>query len=64
VTGHNNIHIQLVSSSGIGSAAASGISDITVPRVALPLGMTIQSIAVTPTGLVAVVTGHNVSFGS
>jgi hypothetical protein len=64
VTGDNNIHIQLVSSSGIGSAAASGISNITVPHVALPLGMTIQSIAVTPTGLVATVTGHNVSFGS
>jgi hypothetical protein len=63
-TGHNDINVQLVSSSGIGSAAASGISDITVPRVALPLGMTIQSIAVTPTGLVAVVTGQNVSFGS
>jgi len=28
------------------------------------LGMTIQSISVTPHGLVATVTGHNVSFGS
>jgi hypothetical protein len=63
-TGQKDIHVQLVSSSGIGSAALSGISDITVPLPALPLGMTIQSINVTPTGLVAVVTGHNVSFGS
>ena len=64
-TGDNTIHIQLVSSSGIGSAAASGISDINVPLPEkLPLGMTIQSISVTPTGLVAEVTGHNVSFGS
>lgn len=64
-TGDNNIHIQLVSSSGIGSAAASGISDINVPLPEkLPLGMTIQSISVTPTGLVATVTGHNLSFGS
>jgi LmeA-like phospholipid-binding len=63
-TGHNDIHIQLVSSSGIGSAAASEISDITVTLPSLPLGMTIQSISVTPAGLTAVVTGQNVSFGS
>ena len=63
-TGHNDIHVQLVSASGLGSAATSGISDITVPLPALPLGMTIQSISVTPHGLVATVTGHNVSFGS
>jgi LmeA-like phospholipid-binding len=63
-TGHNEIHVHLVSATGLGSAATSGISDITVPLPALPLGMTIQSIAVTPTGLVAVVTGQNVSFGS
>ncbi len=63
-SGHNDIHIQLVSSSGIGSSLLSGISDITVSLPALPLGMTIQSISVTPTGLVAVITGQNVSFGS
>ncbi len=63
-TGHNDIHVHLVSSSGIGSSVLSGISDITVPLPALPMGMTIQSISVTPTGLVAVVTGQNVSFGS
>jgi hypothetical protein len=63
-TGHNDINVQLVSSSGIGSAASGAISDITVPLPSLPLGMTIQSINVTPTGLVAVVTGQNVSFGS
>jgi hypothetical protein len=64
-TGDNNIHIQLVSATGLGSVATSGISDINVPLPEkLPLGMTIQSIAVTPTGLVAVVTGQNVSFGS
>jgi LmeA-like phospholipid-binding len=63
-TSGNEISVQLVSSSGIGSAATSGISDITVPLPKLPLGMTIQSISVTPTGLTAVVTGQNVSFGS
>ena len=63
-TGGDDINVQLVSSSGIGSAAAGEISDITVPLPKLPLGMTIQSISVTPTGLVAAVTGHNVSFGS
>ena len=63
-TGDNEIHIQLVSSSGIGSAAASEISDFTVTLPSLPLGMTIQSINVTPAGLTAVVTGQNVNFGS
>jgi LmeA-like phospholipid-binding len=63
-SGVNDIHVQLVSSSGIGSSVLSGISDITVPLPKLPLGMTIQSISVTPTGLTAVVTGQNVSFGS
>jgi hypothetical protein len=63
-TGVNDIHVHLVSATGLGSAALSGISDITVPLPSLPLGMTIQSISVTPTGLVAAVTGHNVRFGS
>jgi hypothetical protein len=63
-TGHNDIHVHLVSATGLGSAATSGITDINIPLPALPMGMTIQSIAVTPTGLVAVVTGQNVSFGS
>ena len=63
-TGTKDIHVQLVSSSGLGSALLNGISDITVPLPALPMGMTIQSISVTPTGVVAVVTGQNVSFGS
>jgi LmeA-like phospholipid-binding len=63
-TGHNDLHVQLVSSSGIGSSVLSGISDITVPIKSLPLGLTIQTINVTPTGLVAGVTGHNVGFGS
>ena len=63
-TGHNDIHVHLVSATGLGSAATSGISDITVPLPALPMGMTIQTISVTPHGLVATVTGQNVSFGS
>jgi hypothetical protein len=63
-TDNNDIHVHLVSASGLGSAATSGISDITVPLPTLPLGMTIQSISVTPSGLVATVTGHDVSFGS
>jgi hypothetical protein len=34
-----------------------------VPLPALPVGLSIQSISVTPNGLVGTVTGHNVSFG-
>ena len=62
-SGGTDINVHLVSATGLGSAALSGISDITVPLPSLPLGMTIQSISVTPTGLVATVTGHDVSFG-
>jgi len=63
-TGDRQIHVHLVSSTGLGTEALGGISDIKVPLPSLPMGMTIQSINVTPTGLVAVVTGQNVAFGS
>jgi hypothetical protein len=63
-TGRNDISIQLVNSSGLTSSLLSGIGNITIPLPSLPLGLSIQTISVTPTGLVGTVTGHNVSFGS
>jgi len=62
-TGTNNINIHLVSSSGLGSDLVGSLGDINVPLPALPLGLTIQNISVTSSGLVGTVTGHNVSFG-
>jgi hypothetical protein len=63
-TGHNVINIHLVSTSGdLPSNLLSSIGDINVPLPALPVGLSIQSISVTPNGLVGIVTGQNVKFG-
>jgi hypothetical protein len=62
-TGHNVINIHLVSQSGLTSGLLSSLGDINVPLPSLPVGLSIQSISVTPNGLVGTVTGHNVSFG-
>jgi hypothetical protein len=64
-TGHNVINIHLVSTSGDLSSVSSvlgAIQDINVPLPSLPVGLSIQSISVTPTGVVGTVTGQNVKF--
>lgn len=64
-TGPRNINVSLVSSSGdLPSDLLSSIGDINIPLPALPVGLTIQSISVTPNGVVGIVTGQNVKFGS
>ena len=60
----NAINIRLVSAGGLPSSLLSPISDITLNLPKLPLGLKIQSISVNSSGLVGVLTGHNVSFGS
>jgi hypothetical protein len=63
-TASGDISIHLVNSSGLTSSLLSGLGNITIPLPHLPLGLTIQNIGVTPSGLVGTVTGHDVSFGS
>jgi hypothetical protein len=64
-TGPKNINVHLVSTSGdLPSNLLSSIGDINIPLPSLPVGLSIQSISVTPNGLVGTVTGHNVKFGS
>ena len=63
-TADNEINVQLVSTGGLPSSLLSPISDITLNLPKLPLGLKIQSISVNSSGLVAVLTGQNVSFGS
>jgi hypothetical protein len=63
-TGDNDINIQLVSSGGLPSSLLSPVSDITLRLPSLPLGLKIQSISVTSSGLAGTLTGQDVSFGS
>jgi hypothetical protein len=63
-TASNDINVQLVSTGGLPSSLLSPVSDITLRLPSLPLGLKIQSISVTPSGLVGTLTGQNVSFGS
>jgi hypothetical protein len=47
-----------------GGTLLNGIGSITLKLPSLPLQLNLASINVTPAGLVAAVTGQNVSFGS
>ena len=58
------INIRLVSTGGLPSSLLSPVSDITLNLPKLPLGLKIQSISVNSSGLVGVLTGQDVSFGS
>jgi hypothetical protein len=59
----NRLHIALVSSSGLPSSLLGSIQSLTVQIPKLPLGLTINSITVTPSGVVGRVSGHDVPFG-
>lgn len=64
-TGPQSLQVQLVSSRGvIPGSLLNSIGTINIPLAKLPLGLAIQSISVTPTGLVGTITGQNLSFGS
>jgi hypothetical protein len=60
----NQLHVSLVSSSGLPSSLLGSIQSLTVQIPKLPLGLTIDSVNVTPSGVVGQVSGHDVSFGS
>jgi LmeA-like phospholipid-binding len=63
-TGDNAINIQLISSGGLPSSLLSPIKNITLQLPKLPLGLKIQSIIVSSSGLTGTLTGQDVSFGS
>ncbi len=54
----------MISAGGIPVAVLGSLRDITVPLPALPLGMTIQGVSVTGTGVLVHISGQNASFGS
>jgi hypothetical protein len=60
----NQLHIGLVGSSGLPSSLLGSIQSLNVQIPKLPLGLTIDSVNVTPSGVVGHVSGHNVAFGS
>lgn len=60
----NQLHISLVGSSGLPTSLLASIQSLTVQIPKLPLGLTIDSVRVTPDGVVGQVSGHDVPFGS
>jgi len=60
----NTLNIHLVSSTGLPSSLLGSIQNLNLQIPKLPLGLTIDSVAVTPAGVVGLVSGHNVPFGT
>lgn len=59
----HEIVLRLVSASGVPAALLDPIRHLTVQIPALPLGLTVQSVTVSPQGVVIRVSGSNASFG-
>jgi hypothetical protein len=62
-TARNEISLRIVSASGVPAALLAPIRDLVVQIPALPLGLTVRSVRVSPRGVVIGVTGSNVKFG-
>lgn len=60
----NTLNIHLVSSKGLSPSLLGSIQDLNLQIPKLPLGLTIDSVSVTPSGVVGLVSGHDVPFGS
>ena len=54
---------KLVNSSGVPSSVLGSISSFNIKIPQLPLGMQIDSVHITPEGVVGAISGHNLSFG-
>jgi hypothetical protein len=62
-TARNAISLRIVSSSGVPAALLAPIRDLILQIPALPLGLTVHSVRVSPRGVVIGVTGQDVKFG-
>ena len=62
-TARNEISLRLVSSSGVPASLLAPIRDLILQIPALPLGLTVHSVRVSPRGVVIGVTGQDVKFG-
>jgi hypothetical protein len=63
-TGDNDINVQLVSSGGLPMSLLKPVSNIPVRLPSLPLGLKIQNISVSSSGLTGTLTGADIGFGS
>ncbi len=59
----NRISIQLVDSNGLPSQLLDSVRNITIPLSGLPLHLQVQTVSITPNGVVGTLTGQNVTFG-
>jgi hypothetical protein len=59
----HELALRLVSASGVPAALLDQIRNLIVQIPALPLGLTVQSVTVSPQGVVIRVSGSNASFG-
>lgn len=57
------IQLTLASSSGVPSSALTSVRNINIPIPKLPLGVKIDSVHITPNGVVGHISGHNLAFG-
>jgi len=62
-TARNEISMRIVSSTGVPAALLAPIRDLILQIPALPLGLTVRSVRVSPRGVVIGVAGSNVKFG-
>lgn len=60
----DELNISLVSSSGVPSSVLSSMQDVDVRIPKLPLGLSIDSVSVTPAGVVGTISGSDVPFGN
>jgi hypothetical protein len=59
----DSLNVSLVGSSGLPSPVVSDIQNLTLQLPTLPLELTIDSVAVTPSGVVGTLSGRDVPFG-
>jgi hypothetical protein len=63
-SGDDGIKLRLVSTGGVPSSLLSPVSHVKLQLPPLPLGLKIQSISVSPSGLVGALAAQDVTFGS
>jgi hypothetical protein len=61
--GPNELNVRLVGSNGLPSSLLGSIQNLNLHIPSLPLGLTLDSVSVTPAGVVGTISGNNVKVG-